>query len=1391
MLRGNANSSVKMVVPPAKRSISPIKKVLSLVKKPAAPIEDPESIVLPPAHSSPPFPVVGILKWNIPAEWDLCLHRLRCLQFAESSRHHRLLIEYLTNNHRKYWEGVNSGSDPRPERDQIAQLFFNISTIHTMAGEHYSAKAAIEQCVKVEPGLSMGWYALGLACYELDDFGNALLAWNMCIRVFDEINAFPMPPYAPKVQEVILGKEYLSESAEVQPGRKWRLRRSEILHNIGMAQKMKEQQKLRLPTRIDGKDKLYKIPVGVLYGIPGLVFFKDLDINFTIWKKEQENVRDRCQRREAKSKAERHEVPMHEDGARTTSDDKTQPGPPDSTSQSTQINEPERPVISISTVDIGTPEQSYHFVPTMHHRLSRVASVVGFPRLPPAAQLSSRDSHGGMPDTDASEPWSPALESRISRESRYLALFKQPVTIAELSEILKKNEQDSTLTDPKPTTETEPFESGDTKRRAQTVGRLKHLTAIRQTDMTTNFSKRLSMPLPEILTWEQFREHTGKTQQGTVDDENVELLLPMVYDRLSGQVSVEPNITGLLKHGLRSSTLSIPVALSPTTAAEQSSERGVQHATDGADMAECQASTDNAPSTQYPITVPVTPTLDVGIKLELEPLKTDGITTILETRSSKITVPFDSSGFVKAPQDPPAAPVSETQRASFHQKLDSDSNASTSSEEPKTAEHVPSAIGQVPYVKPAWYEYHLRTLRIKPIKEATVPGELHLELLAPTVYVRPEKRVIEQPVEEPRGRQGHPESSEHADKAISPTGSFEITNKVVEGFKVEWFKEQKWTGKETQAEIDESWEESEAKKWLDWERTYETLNGRPATPRAFEAKCAEFDAAKEVAGHQGTVTTKSKRKNKNKKRNKHCTISDEDVSIIELEKENDEAPLSIIVETTNKPKESIAASTDKTESEPEQSGRTAQRANVESELFWENEDEVSKYCRRDARLMETCAKWQERIRHAELLMAANHIDVPHDQYITPFEHREVTPADGYVKIMQTYQHRKEYSQLLRNKMEIFEEALMENEIWPSAEVVYRSRSEVMAESEGKPQDKLLEKTNEILEETSETEKETIELKPVKEKKKVNVSEEKSLPVRSSFLTQMPTPPAQSNRFQASTLVFPGAPFSSANGSNVPFPNLPSGFLFANGQTYHEYRTENGAQVQVHNHYHVHIENYHYHRGNSNSRSPPSTKKGAPASNKHKASPSSIYKSSPSSSNGKGSPSSDRKNPSFKTATAETQTGSTTPTVAASSSAYSTPESTRGAQTQRSTSHTPPQPTTTAATTNVSSTLASYDNSPPIPKLHTPPSSSAFHARTRISPNSTFSWYDKVQASAEKEYEKLEGAMDEELARREKEKEKEKESSPKGAGGLFGRFGSLRGRGKGMGMGMGKWSPPRK
>ncbi|MCJ1353129.1 MAG: hypothetical protein MMC33_003114 [Icmadophila ericetorum] len=1394
------------IASPVKRPISPVKKVITILKRSTLVSVIPKPLVMHP-NSPPPFPVTGILKYNIPAEWNLCLHLTRSLDFTQACRHHRWLLEYLRHSHRKFWEGGNP--DPRPERDQMAQIYFNLSTIHTMAGEHNLAKEAIENCVKLESGLSMGWFTFGIASYDTGDFENALLAFNMCIRIQDEINALPLAPYAAEVQEIAVGNEYLQEPLELEGEVKWRLKRTFIEHNMNMTIKM--QNKLR--TYRSGPiviEKLTTIPVGILYGIPGLIDFKDLAVNFSILQKEQESRRLRCRRREAESEARKGSDPLDASNAKTTPTDKALPKLPNSPDSRGQSEGMQRPVISICSIDTYTPDDSYYLLPETHTRVSKVASIDELAELSPSVHSESRGSLLSVQDGSSyGLDLQPSTESHNSTGSQYSAVLKQPVTIDELSELLRKDEPSQLLLEPSAAAQIIRDESDKSQLRAKTADKLNSITEDGQGNVDSHEAGQNSMPLPEILTWDQFQEHNEPVPQGAVNDNDGKLLLPMVYNRLGGHLEVKPNLTGPSNSSCRSSTYSIPIAISPSLAAELERDQGHQNVIDSHDIVGDEVSEVSEVSeaalnpSRYEVAISCTPNLNINMDLKLVPSSRRS-STLYETRSSMVSVPFEGIGPV-AP-----SPEAKSRWLSFH--LRSDSNESNSSKESNSADHIPSAIGRVPQIKPAFYNTYLQTLR-PASRQLTINEDSGLELLAPTVYVRPENCVVKEASEAftalPRSRQGKAESFDNAMAAVNSrmekmdkiTGRILAKGETVPGIvdefvgaKEEWIAEQEWTGNETQAEIDSRWEDSDTKKTIDWDRACNALTGTSGSPESYETFTAKLDRAKLNATEADTTNADGKKpKRKNKKRNKRRATPSQEALTDTPEEKAIEAAAPAVTEPASKLEDNLIALREK----------------------HDHENKLAKACRNDAQLIDTITSWQIRFFKAQMLLNANAIGFPCIEPSAIFQHPEVTPRDGIVKVMQVCQHRKEYSQILHRNLKVYEAKLKEYEIPLDEEAVFKTEEEVLAEREAKRLAKL-KKGSSKKELVEEQRKDGVQKEmPVEKDRKVSVQKKSSLPSRSSSLTTLPTPsPVRSRKIdhgvqafvEASAKKFPGttfsatvhpdgSPFAVPVGSNAfdgQLPALPRGSQLIdlqNGWHYHprpmtQYQASgvqigNGAPVTpqrgqpaVNNYYHI-TQHTTYHYYYSSKKCSKNTKSSS------RSPPTSIRKASPPSPKGKHSPPTTRDKPS-PAPSADIQ-ASLGPKVEDSDSAYgSSPPSPSGAQTHPTApNQSLYQPTAIGTSPNIRNSLATY-NSPPVPQMQTPPPISR-----RVSPGSTMSWYDKAQMSAEKELEVMDDELSVKLSARkaaQEEEEEERKNSPPAkekGGGIFGlgRKGSWREKGK--------------
>ncbi|MCJ1255300.1 hypothetical protein MMC24_003116 [Lignoscripta atroalba] len=147
-----------------------------------------------------------------------------------------------------------------PQHEIVAKLWFNVGVINGFQGENWLAAQALTKSVDVDPELVLGWYALGIADYELGEYRRAQVEFGTALAIMESND----------LKEVIvecIGMEPIASNAEEPKSAMttWTLRRVRVDWNMRMAFAEKKWKAARVARPGEGAWGVNGLPVGVLF----------------------------------------------------------------------------------------------------------------------------------------------------------------------------------------------------------------------------------------------------------------------------------------------------------------------------------------------------------------------------------------------------------------------------------------------------------------------------------------------------------------------------------------------------------------------------------------------------------------------------------------------------------------------------------------------------------------------------------------------------------------------------------------------------------------------------------------------------------------------------------------------------------------------------------------------------------------------------------------------------------------------------------------------------------------------------------------------------------------------------------------------------------------------
>ncbi|KAL9120598.1 MAG: hypothetical protein Q9187_002845 [Circinaria calcarea] len=223
-------------------------------------------VILPTPLLAPPLSPL-----DVSIRWYKAIESYCTFDFDASLSRHKRILRKLVSSSRANPSSAESASETAAEnRVTRAKLWFNIGITFCFVGEYYLATEALRKCTEIDKDLVVGWYALGIAMFQMRKYRSSGQAFVRCMNTMDglgidrvEVDCFQM------CDEVDHRTDDLSseDSASFKLNKdKWTLGRLRVAWNARQAffEKSHKAKKAFLPGK--GKWSINGVPVGVLFG---------------------------------------------------------------------------------------------------------------------------------------------------------------------------------------------------------------------------------------------------------------------------------------------------------------------------------------------------------------------------------------------------------------------------------------------------------------------------------------------------------------------------------------------------------------------------------------------------------------------------------------------------------------------------------------------------------------------------------------------------------------------------------------------------------------------------------------------------------------------------------------------------------------------------------------------------------------------------------------------------------------------------------------------------------------------------------------------------------------------------------------------------------------------
>ena len=222
--------------------------------------------ILPAPLLAPPFSPL-----DVSIKWQKAIEFFCNFDFDASLNRHKRVLRKLVSSSRAKPQITESTSETAAEnRVTRAKLWFNIGVIFCFVGEYYLASEALRKCTEIDKDLVVGWYALGIAMFQMRKYRTSGQAFVQCMNTMDglgidrvEVDCFQM---CDEVDHRMNNLSSESSASYKLQKEKWTLGRLRVAWNTKQAfyQKSHKAERAFLPGK--GKWGINGIPVGVLFG---------------------------------------------------------------------------------------------------------------------------------------------------------------------------------------------------------------------------------------------------------------------------------------------------------------------------------------------------------------------------------------------------------------------------------------------------------------------------------------------------------------------------------------------------------------------------------------------------------------------------------------------------------------------------------------------------------------------------------------------------------------------------------------------------------------------------------------------------------------------------------------------------------------------------------------------------------------------------------------------------------------------------------------------------------------------------------------------------------------------------------------------------------------------
>ena len=223
-------------------------------------------VILPAPLLVPPLSPL-----DLSIRWHKAIQSYCTFDFDTSLSRHKRILRKLVSSSRANSSIAASASETATEnRVTRAKLWFNIGIIFCFVGEYYLATEALRKCTEIDKDLVVGWYALGVAMFQMRKYRSSGQAFVRCMNTMDglgidrvEVDCFQMCDEVDHRTDDLSFEDSASFKLKKE---KWTLGRLRVAWNARQAffEKSHKAKKAFLPGK--GKWSINGVPVGVLFG---------------------------------------------------------------------------------------------------------------------------------------------------------------------------------------------------------------------------------------------------------------------------------------------------------------------------------------------------------------------------------------------------------------------------------------------------------------------------------------------------------------------------------------------------------------------------------------------------------------------------------------------------------------------------------------------------------------------------------------------------------------------------------------------------------------------------------------------------------------------------------------------------------------------------------------------------------------------------------------------------------------------------------------------------------------------------------------------------------------------------------------------------------------------